>query len=129
VVIEAWQKARQLAREIYQATSQRPFARDLALRDQIRRSTVSVVSNIAEGFERDSTAEFRQLLSVAKGSAGEVRAQLYIAYDIGLLPKEQFEQLLEQTNEVSRMLKGFINYLNATNFRGNKYKPTQSREP
>jgi four helix bundle protein len=81
--IEAWCKARLLTKEIYAATSQGEFAHDFALRDQIRRASVSIMSNIAEGFERGGNKEFRQFLFMAKGSAGEVRSQLYIALDIG----------------------------------------------
>ena len=73
--IEAWKKARELNREVYRITRGDLFARDFGLRDQIRRSSVSVLSNIAEGFERDGNAEFKQFLYIAKGSAGELRAR------------------------------------------------------
>lgn len=82
------------------------------LRDQIRRAAVSVLSNIAEGFERESYAEFRRFLAVAKGSAGEVRAQLYIAIDQGYIDEREFFQLSELAAETSRLIKGMINYLN-----------------
>ena len=77
--IEAWRKTRQLTASIYKVTSAGAFARDYGLRDQIRRAAVSSMSNIAEGFERDGNKEFIQFLSVAKGSTGEVRSQLYVA--------------------------------------------------
>lgn len=79
----AWQKVRLLTAEIYRVTSQGSFARDFGLRDQICRAAVSVMSNIAEGFERNRAAEFHQYLSIAKASCGEVRSQLYVAFDAG----------------------------------------------
>ncbi len=82
--IKAWQKARELVKNIYQATSVGKFARDFVLRDQIRRAAVSIMSNIAEGFEREGNKEFLQFLSLAKGSCGEVRAQLYVAIRSGI---------------------------------------------
>ena len=81
--IEAWQRSRVLTTSIYKITSQGTFARDFGLRDQIRKASVSIMSNIAEGFERSGTREFIQFLATAKGSAGEVRAQLYVALDQG----------------------------------------------
>ena len=72
--IEAWQRARELTREIYTASNENPFSKDFGLRDQVRKTSVSIMSNIAEGFERDGTKEFIQFLSVAKGSSGELRS-------------------------------------------------------
>ena len=77
----AWQKLRQLSRKIYQATNLPGFSRDFGLKDQIRRSAISIMSNIAEGFERGGAAEFRQFLSIAKASCAELRSQLYVAFD------------------------------------------------
>src|SRR5229473_8394597 len=91
--IEAWQKARELTREVYAVSDEGPFARDFGLRDQMRRASVSILSNIAEGFERSGTGEFVQFLSAAKGSAGEVRAQLYVALDQGYIEAEKFREL------------------------------------
>ena len=79
--IDAWQKSRELTKQIYTLTSSGAFGRDYGLKDQIRRSAVSIMSNIAEGFERSGTGEFTQFLAIAKGSAGEVRSQLYVALD------------------------------------------------
>ncbi len=76
--IESWQKARELTRKVYTVSNQGAFTKDFGLRDQIRRASVSIMSNIAEGFERDGNREFLQFLTVAKGSSGEVRAQLYL---------------------------------------------------
>ena len=83
--IDAWKKAKELSKAIYEITSKGDFSRDFGLRDQIRRAAVSVVSNIAEGFERGGNKEFRQFLSSAKGSAGEVKAQLHVAFDVKYL--------------------------------------------
>jgi four helix bundle protein len=109
--VEAWQKALQLTKAIYQTTSAGRFARDFGLRDQLRRAAVSIMSNIAEGFERGGDKEFRQFLTVAKGSAGEVRSQLYVALHIGYMSQVEFEDLKAQAGEVGRLLGGFIRYL------------------
>jgi four helix bundle protein len=119
--IEAWQKARALTQAVYQASASGPFSRDFALRDQIRRAAVSVMSNIAEGFERDGNRELQQFLSLAKGSCGELRAQLYVAFDAGYTPEEMFRSLNQQALEVGRMLGAFIKYLRQSEMRGKKY--------
>lgn len=100
----AWQKARSLTGRIYKATGGPTFARDLALRDQMRRAAVSVMSNIAEGFERGSSAEFHRFLFMAKGSCAELRSQLYIAMDAGYLAEDEFNGLLAEAQEVARIL-------------------------
>ena len=108
---EAWQKARELARAVYAMSSEGPFARDFGLRDQIRRSAVSVMSNIAEGFERGVDTEFRRFLAIAKGSAGEVRAQLYVALDAGLINQTQFDSHCKTATEAGNLIGGFMRYL------------------
>ena len=118
--IEAWQKARELTREIYTLSNEGLFARDFGLRDQIRRASVSIMSNIAEGFERSSNKEFIQYLYIAKGSAGEVRAHLYVALDQTYINQESFNSLKKNSAEISRMLSGLINYLNKSSFKGEK---------
>ena len=102
----AWQKARELTAVIYRVTNEGAFARDFGLKDQIRRAAVSSMSNVAEGFERGRPAEFHQFLSVAKGSCAELRAQLYVAFDVGYLKRPMFEALMEKATEVGRMLGG-----------------------
>ncbi len=109
--IDSWKESRVLAAEIYRVTNEGAFARDYGLKDQIRRASVSVLSNIAEGFEKDSPREFIRYLHIAKGSAGEVRAQLYVALDVGLLPDFEFDPLYQRVCSVSRLLKGLIRYL------------------
>jgi four helix bundle protein len=79
--LEAWKKARELGNAIYKVTSDGSFSRDFVLRDQIRRAVVSISSNIAEGFERSGDGEFNRFLAIAKGSCGELRSQLYLAFD------------------------------------------------
>ena len=120
--IDAWKKARELTKLIYQITATGEFARDFGLRDQIRRAAVSVLSNIAEGFERDGDKEFLQFLSLAKGSCGEVRAQLYVALDQAYLNDAQFQKLIEKAMEVSRLIAGLMKYLSTSGMRGIKYK-------
>ena len=101
----AWQKARELTKAIYQVTRQGAFAKDCGLSGQIQRAAVSVMSNIAEGFERNRRAEFHQFLSTAKASC-EVRFQLYVAFDIGYIDKGTFERILQQAEEVARIIGG-----------------------
>ena len=107
----AWKKARELVLSIYRTTTEGPIAREFTLRDQLRRASISVVSNIAEGFERGGDRELRRFLSIAKGSAGEIRAQLYVALDAGLIAQTDFERLSSLTSETSRLIGGFMKYL------------------
>src|SRR5437879_4913189 len=89
--LDAWKTGQSLCNEVYAMTKRSEFAKDFVLRDQIRRAAVSILSNIAEGFERSGTGEFIQFLAIAKGSAGELRAQLYIAKDQGYIDHETFD--------------------------------------
>jgi four helix bundle protein len=102
----AVQKARQLTAEIYRVGVQGDFSRDFGLRDQICRAAVSVMSNIAEGYDRGSRGEFHQFLVVAKASCAEVRSQLYVAQDVGYIVQEVFGNLNGSTDELSRILGG-----------------------
>jgi four helix bundle protein len=110
--IEAWQTSRELVKTVYDLTRTAEFSRDFGLRDQIQRASVSVMSNIAEGFERGSNKEFVQFLYIAKGSVGEVRSQLYAALDIGYVNQPVFEAASEKARLLSRKIASFINYLN-----------------
>jgi four helix bundle protein len=92
------------------------------LRDQIRRAAVSIVSNIAEGFERGGDNEFAHFLSMSKGSCGEVRAQLYIALDQGYISQSDFELLSQAAIEISQLLSGLMKYLRKSELRGSKYR-------
>jgi len=102
----AWQKARELTKAIYKLTSNGLFSKDFGLRDQIRRAAVSVMSNIAEGFERGSMNEFHQFLVIAKASCAEVRSQLYVALDAGYINEPAFQTLNQQATEVSKIIGG-----------------------
>ena len=120
--IQAWKKGRELTRQIYTITLREAFFRDFGLRDQIRRSSVSIMSNIAEGFERGGNKEFIQFLSVAKGSAGEVRSQLYVALDVEHIQRDDFDRLYILTKEVGNLIGGFIRYLKKAEHKGPKFK-------
>jgi four helix bundle protein len=109
--IIAWQKAMQLCDLIYSCTNKEKFSKDFGLKDQIRRSSVSVVSNIAEGFEREGNNQFIYFLTIAKGSAGELRAQIYIAKNQEYITPEEFESLNNKVIEVSKTISGFVAYL------------------
>ncbi|OYU85453.1 MAG: four helix bundle protein [Flavobacterium sp. BFFFF2] len=109
--INSWQKSRVFNKLIYQITENANFKKDFDFIRQIRRSSISISSNIAEGFERNTDKEFVYFLYVAKASAGEVRSQLYLAYDLEYITKIEFEMLLEAVSEISKMLSGFIKYL------------------
>ena len=120
--IESWKSARKLTNEVYKATSIGGFVRDFGLKDQIRRASASILSNIAEGFERGNDKEFAHFLAIAKGSTGEVRAQLYVALDQGYLPTGTFEQLTSLAIEIGELLSGFMRYLSQSTLRGNRYR-------
>jgi four helix bundle protein len=102
----AWQKSRELTKLVYSVSGNGSFAKDWGLRDQIRRASVSVMSNVAEGFDRAGRPEFRQFLVIAKGSCAEVRAQLYVALDVGYLSKKQFEEIFALAEETGRVING-----------------------
>ena len=109
--IHAWQTARDITKQVYQLGDQGKFSRDFGFRDQIRRAAVSVMSNIAEGFESNTQALFISYLGRAKASAGELRSQLYIAYDLKYISKDQFDILGEQIRVCSRQIYKFMKYL------------------
>ncbi len=100
----AWQRARALVGDIYRISAQRPFVRDFALRDQVRKSAISIPSNISEGFERFTLAEFQRFLSIAKGSCGELRTQLYIASDIGYIDPADLHPLMLNAESVGQLI-------------------------
>ena len=120
--IQAWQKARDLTRAVYACSKTGDFSKDYGLRDQIRRASVSVMSNIAEGFERGGKAEFMQFLAIAKGSAGEVESQLYIAFDQNYISEQEFILLKELAISTKRLIAAFMNYLKQSEIKWQKYK-------
>ncbi|OGG50064.1 hypothetical protein A2763_04260 [Candidatus Kaiserbacteria bacterium RIFCSPHIGHO2_01_FULL_54_36] len=120
-----WQKARELTRDIYKALAN---CRDRGFTDQIQRASVSVMSNIAEGFESGTRQEFVNYLYIAKASAGEVRAQLYAAQDIGYLKPENFRALKFKAEEVSKLLSAFIKGVKGSQFSGLQRKRELSKD-
>ena len=109
--IQAWQEARALTRMIYSLSESGKFSKDYGLTNQIRRASVSIMSNIAEGFERRTKKEFQHFLYIAKGSAGEVRAQVYVALDLGYIDEDTFNAIMQNVTLISRMIMGLIGYL------------------
>ncbi|MCI0750964.1 MAG: four helix bundle protein [Flammeovirgaceae bacterium] len=105
--LDVWKKARELAYETFLKTEENPFAKDFSLKDQINRSTGSVMDNIAEGFEREGRQEFIQFLSYAKASAAEVRSQLYRAKDRNYLSQEEFESLITKAESIGKNVRRF----------------------
>ena len=120
--LEAWKLARELTGLVYGCSGTGNSGRDFALRDQIRRASISIVSNIAEGFERDGDKEFIQFLSMAKGSCAEVRAQLYLALDQQYISEALFHELTTKAIQLSRVISGLIRYLQQSQLSGKKYK-------
>ncbi|CAN5705130.1 four helix bundle protein [soil metagenome] len=119
--IEAWKSARDVTRMVYEISCSEKFARDFALVNQIRRASISILSNIAEGFERSGNKEFLQFLAIAKGSCGEVRAQVYVAFDQNYIDEMKFKEISNKLNETSRLIAGFMKYLQQTEMRGSKF--------
>ena len=120
--IEAWQKARELCKEINNHTKKQNFSKDFGLVNQIKNSSGSVMDNIAEGFEREGKKEFSQFLSIAKGSCGETQSQLYRAYDNALINENEFQKTYQTANETKAKITGLMNYLKASEIKGIKYK-------
>ena len=109
--IEAWKKARNLAGEVYSVTGKTFFARDFALKDQLRRAAISTMLNIAEGSARRTDREFSQFLFIAIGSLAEMQSAFYIALDQQYIDNQKFKMLYDQAGEIGRMLSGLIRYL------------------
>jgi four helix bundle protein len=125
--LEVWKSSRELTRKIYKVTGDGSFSKDFGLHDQIRRAAVSVMSNIAEGYERGGNQELIQFLSIAKGSCGEVRAQLYIALDQKYIGTEESNRLIDDFRKLSIMIHNFMNYLKTTPYKGVKYKQPKQK--
>lgn len=120
--LDAWKLVREITRDVYAVAKTGEFARDYGLRDQICRSSVSVMSNIAEGFERDGRKEFVNFLSITKGSAGEVRSQLYVALDQNYISEEEFRVLYDKCQRNGNTIAGLIKYLNQSDIKGLKFR-------
>jgi four helix bundle protein len=120
--LEIWQLAMDLCRRLYEITKEGDLSKDYRFKDQIRAASGSIMDNIAEGFERNGKGEFIQHLSIAKGSAGEVRSQLYRAFDQQYFDKDQFDKLYNLAGEIASKKSNLISYLNASDIRGSKFK-------
>ena len=120
--LEIWKEARRLAKEIQIITVESDLKNDFRFKDQIKASSGSVMDNIAEGFERNGNLEFRQFLSIAKGSAGETRSQLYRILDYNYINEEKFEILKTDFENLSGKINNFISYLNKKDFKGTKFQ-------
>ena len=123
--IEAWKKARELTRLIYAHSKLGQFSKDFGLKNQIRRASVSVMSNIAEGYGRGGNKEFVQFLSTARGSVSEVQAQLYVALDAGHIDRKQFNELFKCSADTNNLINGFIRYLSTSKMKGSKFKKNE----
>jgi four helix bundle protein len=112
--LECWKRSRLFNNEIYKITKNNYFKEDYDLRRQIRRASISISSNIAEGFERNTDNEFKHFLYIAKGSAGEVRSQIYLAFDLNYIDKQTYQSLLKNVSTISKIISGLIKYLEKT---------------
>ncbi len=120
--IKSWKKARKVTNTVYDFTDERPFAMDYGLKDQVRKSCVSIMSNIAEGFEREGNREFLNFLSIAKGSCAEACSQLYIAFDRGYISRNEFAKVKTELKEIGKLIGGFMSYLGQSDYKGSKFK-------
>ncbi len=120
--LESWQVGRLLTQQVYMISRREGFSRDYAMKDQIRRAALSITCNIAEGFERNSNKELIYFLSIAKGSAGEVRSLLYAAFDENYIDQDEFEKLKRLTRQNINLIGGFIQYLQKTPYQGKRKK-------
>lgn len=116
-----WKEARELCKKIFEISNQGTFSQDYTLVRPIRKASGSIMDNIAEGFEREGNREFIQFLSIAKGSAGEVRSQLYRAFDFGHIDEEIFNSSIQQVSKISGGISKFITYLKDSGWKGNKF--------
>ncbi|MEA4974987.1 MAG: four helix bundle protein [Paludibacter sp.] len=117
-----WQKARELCKDIHRITKYETFSHDYKFKNQINSSSGSVMDNIAEGFERNGNKEFIQFLYIAKGSCGEVRSQLWRAYDFEYIKENEFDEMKNKTEQLSKNLSNFIQYLQNSEIKGTKFK-------
>ncbi|MFY0673845.1 MAG: four helix bundle protein [Bacteroidia bacterium] len=119
--LKVWQKGCQLYKEIFEITKRPEFNQDFDLRRQLRKSAGSIPDNIAEGYEREGNREYRQFLSISKGSAGELRSQIHRAYIVEFVSTIEMKDLKAKAEEVSRMLKCLMNYISNSEIKGSKF--------
>ena len=120
--LDIWQLGREICKDVWDKFENKSLGKDFELKNQMNRSSGSIMDNIAEGFERDGNLEFRQFLSIAKGSEGETRSQLYRIFDFEYISEEKFEALKKDYENLSGKIKNFITYLNKKDFKGNKFQ-------
>ncbi len=120
--LDIWKKAREFSKVVFGLTLKNGFEKDFSLKNQINASSGSVADNIAEGFEREGNKEFVNFLSIAKGSAGETRSQLYRALNRGYISEEKLQEMIILNLEISKSISGFMKYLKESEYRGNKFK-------
>jgi four helix bundle protein len=120
--LEIWQKARVLAKEVYELTFKDPILHDFRIKDQMRGAAGAIMDNIAEGFERSSRFEFINSLGIAKGEIGELKSQLYRALDVRYINQETFDDLYNKSDELTKKTTSFIAYLNKSEIKGQKFK-------
>jgi four helix bundle protein len=123
--LEIWKEARRLTQEIYQLTRDSRFSKDFGLSNQIQRAAISIMSNIAEGFERGGNQEFIQFLYIAKGSCGEVRSQLYVAVDQSYVVQKKCDDVSKSFRRLSIMINNLIDYLKRSEMKGAKYNSSR----
>lgn len=126
--LKIWQIGVAMVKVIYELTMDHDFAKDFGLKSQIRRSAISIPSNIAEGFERNGNREFIQFLYIAKGSAGELSTQLYLAHELNYISKEQYISINSELTKLRSMIYNFIDYLKKSGYEGNKYNTSLTNE-
>ena len=120
--LDIWQEARKLSKEIIKIANTTDLKTDFKFKEQIKSSAGSVMDNIAEGFERNGNLEFRQFLSIAKGSAGETRSQIYRLYDSNYIDTQKLNDLVQAYENLSGKISNFISYLNKNDFKGTKFQ-------
>jgi four helix bundle protein len=125
--LEVWRESRKFVKNIHSLTSKTPFSKDFTLKDQILKSSSSLMDNIAEGFDRDGNKEFIHFLTISKASLSETKSQLYRALDFNYISNEEFSENYELADTIGKQIGGFIKYLKQSEYKGNKFKEPDSK--